>query len=292
MVMKLAVAFVGLSVAAAAQDSRGPQGPGGTVTISRPDYDRMMDLAARDTASRRCTAGCRRADAHRDPGAGRGGIVRATMQVDGEVFRTGSIKVPLIAGATLIEARMAAALPLIADGTTHVAVSRVRPRFSAMLEWGAAITFRPGRGSFALPVPPAARTATFDVPGEQTDVRVSPGLVLRRSSANGRTIVEATLDPGSTEVWWSMRDTAPSAAPRDARAAGRRHDARHDRRLRPADGHARRPHRRAGRAAESRSACRPATRSPRERRIARAQRGTARQRRGDRTNPRSGGTSS
>ena len=70
-----------------------------------------------------------------------------------------------------------------------------------------------------MPVPPAgSATATFDVPGEQTDVRVSPGLVLRRSSANGRTIVEATLDPGSpAQVWWSTRDTAPSAAPREAR---------------------------------------------------------------------------
>ena len=42
--------------------------------------------------------------------------------------------------------------------------------------------------------------------------------MLRRSSANGRTIVEATLDPGSaTQVWWSTRDTAPSAVQREAR---------------------------------------------------------------------------
>src|SRR6185503_10308274 len=35
---------------------------------------------------------------------------------------------------------------------------------------------------------------------------------------NGRTIVEATLDPGAaTEVWWSTRESAPSAAPREAR---------------------------------------------------------------------------
>jgi len=220
MVIKLAVVFIGLSAAAAAQDSRGPQGPGGTVTISRPDYDRMLDLAARDRRPGDpppVAATLTRTEIRARVAAG---IVRATMQVDGEVFRTGSIKVPLIMGATLIEARMAGGpLPLIADGTTHVAVLEGPSTFSATLEWGAAITATPGRGSFVMPVPPAgSATATFDVPGEQTDVRVSPGLVLRRSSANGRTVVEATLDPGSpAQVWWSTRDTAPSAAPREAR---------------------------------------------------------------------------
>ena len=70
-----------------------------------------------------------------------------------------------------------------------------------------------------LPVPPAGSvTATFDVPGEQSDLRVSPGLVLRRTSAGGRTSVEATLDPGSaTQVWWSSRETGPAAPPRDMR---------------------------------------------------------------------------
>ena len=48
--MKIAVFFVGFVHCAAAQDFRGPQGPGGTVTISRPDYDRMLDLAARRAA--------------------------------------------------------------------------------------------------------------------------------------------------------------------------------------------------------------------------------------------------
>ena len=121
MVLKLTVAFVGLSIAASAQDFRGPQGAGGTVTISRPDYDRMLDLASR---------GPRPGDVPPVPAAlarteirarVAAGVVRATMQVDGEVFRTGSAKVPLIMGATLIEARMAGGpLPLIADGTTTI----------------------------------------------------------------------------------------------------------------------------------------------------------------------------
>jgi hypothetical protein len=71
-----------------------------------------------------------------------------------------------------------------------------------------------------LPVPQAgAARATIEVPGEQADVRLSAGLITRRSVANGRTTIEATLDPGSaTEVWWSMRDAAPVAAAKDLRA--------------------------------------------------------------------------
>src|SRR5205823_6231990 len=60
--------------------------------------------------------------------------------------------------------------------------------------------------------------ATIDLPGDQADVHLSAGLVSRRSISSGRTIVEATLDPGSsTEVWWSMRDSAPVVAGREVR---------------------------------------------------------------------------
>jgi len=92
--------------------------------------------------------------------------------------------------------------------------------FSLTLEWGAPLTFAPGRASFTLPVPKSGTArATIDVPGEQADVHLSAGLVTRRSSAAGRTIVEATLDPGSaTDVSWSMRDSAPVAAAREVRA--------------------------------------------------------------------------
>ena len=130
------------------------------------------------------------------------------------------MKVPLISNATLLDARSTdRPLPLVAEGNAHVAVVTGPASFSATLEWGTSITASPGRGSFVLPVPPAGSvTATFDVPGEQSDLRVTPGLVLRRTSAGGRTTVEATLDPGSsTQVWWSSRDTGPAAPPRDAR---------------------------------------------------------------------------
>jgi hypothetical protein len=197
------------------------RGPAGTVTLTRTDYDRLLDLASRqprppDAAPLPAALTSADISARVDAGA-----VRATMTVNGEVFQTGSVKVPLISNATLLDARSTdRPLPLVAEGNAHVAVVTGPASFSATLEWGTSITASPGRGSFVLPVPPAGSvTATFDVPGEESDLRVTPGLVLRRTSTGGRTTVEATLDPGSsTQVWWSSRDTGPAASPpRDAR---------------------------------------------------------------------------
>jgi hypothetical protein len=196
------------------------RGPAGTVTLSRTDYDRLLDLAGKrplpvDGAP--VPAALTRAEINARINAG---VVRATMTVEGEVFQTGSVKVPLISNATLLDARTAdRPLPLVAEGNAHIAVVTGPAAFSATLEWGSGITTSPGRGSFVLPVPPAgSATATFDVPGEQSDLRVSPGLVLRRTSAGGRTVIEAALDPGSpTTVYWSARETTQTNVPRDVR---------------------------------------------------------------------------
>ena len=196
------------------------RGPAGTVTLSRTDYDRLLDLASRQPRppdGAPLPAALTRTDIRVRVNAG---TVRATMTVEGEVFQTGAVKVPLITNATLLDARMAdRPLPLVAEGNAHVAVVTGPATFAATLDWGSAVTTTPGRGSFVLPVPPAgSATATFDVPGEQSDLRVSPGLVLRRTSAAGRTTVEAALDPGSaTQVWWSARETTQTTVPRDVR---------------------------------------------------------------------------
>ena len=196
------------------------RGPAGTVTLSRIEYDRLLDLAGKqprppDRAP--LAAALTQADIRVRVAAG---TARATMTVDGEVFQTGPVKVPLISNATLLDARTGERpLPLVAEGNSHVAVVTGPAMFSATLEWGSAVTTTPGRGSFVLPVPPSgSATAVFDVPGEQSDLRVSPGLVMRRTSAGGRTVIEATLDPGSaTQVWWSARETGPAVVARDTR---------------------------------------------------------------------------
>jgi hypothetical protein len=214
----VALFTLGFPALAAAQD--GPRGGAGTVTMTRTDYDRLIDLAnrpAQPTDSLPVAAAVTRVDIRARVD---GPAVRASMQLDGEVFRAGVARVLFIKGATLLEARMGdRALPLMAEGGSHFALLTGPSAFSATLEVGTAVTTSPGRGSFTLPVPEAgSATALIDVAGDQTDVRLSSGLILRRRSFGSRTIVEATLDPGKpTQVSWSTRDSAPTVATRDVR---------------------------------------------------------------------------
>ena len=203
-----------------AQEALGPKGPAGTVTLPRTDYDRLIDLAGRHPAppdAPPLAAALTRAEIRVRVDRA---MARATMRIDGQVFRTGAVKVPLISRATLLEARLAdRPLPVIAEGELHTAVLNGPSAFSATLEAGMPLASSPGRASFSLPVPPAGSvTATLDIPGDQADVHLSTGLILRRASASGRTLLDVTLDPGTaTEVWWSTRDNVPAVAARDAR---------------------------------------------------------------------------
>lgn len=210
-----------LAAAASAQDVRVVPGAPGTVTLPRSDYDNLLDLAARAPRGGEpapIAAALTRADIRVRVS---GTSARATMRVDGEVFRPGVSKIALIKNATLLDARLdSQPLPIVAEGGAHVALIGGPSTFTATLEVGAPIAFAPGRGSFVLPVPDAAAaTAAIDVPGEQADVHVLGGLILRRASANGRTSVDVTLTPGTqTEIWWSTHDlSTTNPAARDVR---------------------------------------------------------------------------
>ena len=212
MTRRALAALILIPAVAGAQDTRA-LGPAGTVTLSRTEYDRLLDLANRkpsqpDTAP--VAAALTRVDISVRVD---GSVARATMLVEGEVFRSGVAKVPLIKGATLLDARAEnRPLPVVAEGDLHVAFLPGPTTFAATLEVGTPVSFTPGRGVFMLPVPIAGTaTAVITVPGDQTEIHLSKGIVLRRSSATGRTTIEATLDPGTpTEVWWSTRDSAPA----------------------------------------------------------------------------------
>jgi hypothetical protein len=190
------------------------------VTLSLTEYNRLIDLAARPApapvaapVAAVLASSDLRVRVDRD-------TARGVFTVAGDALRTGVSRVNLLSGATLIDATASGRpLPLIADGNAHTALIPGPGPFSLALEWGAPLTFRPGRAAFVLPVPQSGTArATFDIPGDQADVRLSSGLVTRRTTVDGRTMVEATLDPGSsTEVSWSMRDSAPSAAARELR---------------------------------------------------------------------------
>jgi hypothetical protein len=59
---------------------------------------------------------------------------------------------------------------------------------------------------------------TLDLPGNHANVRVEPGLVTSRTTLNGHTIVEATLEPGKpARVWWTTREIAAPVAQREVR---------------------------------------------------------------------------
>ena len=141
-------ALILIPAVAGAQDTR-PLGPAGTVTLSRTEYDRLLDLANRkpsipDTPP--VAAALTRVDISvRVDGT----VARATMLVEGEVFRSGVAKVPLIKGATLLDARAEnRPLPVVAEGDLHVAFLAGPTRFAATLEVGTPVSFTPGRGVF------------------------------------------------------------------------------------------------------------------------------------------------
>jgi hypothetical protein len=215
-------------VAAAQQPPRPNETPGAAcpersrgVTLSLAEYNRLVDLSSRPTQTPAgppvaavLSAADLRVRIERD-------VARGTFALTGDVLRPGVTRVPLLSGATVLDANLGGRpLPLVADGNAQAALVSGPGPFSMSLEWGAPLAFAPGRASFVLPVPPSgAARATIDLPGDQADVRLSSGLITRRSTNAGRTIIEATLDPGSaTEVSWSMRDSAPVAAAREARS--------------------------------------------------------------------------
>ena len=233
------------------------------MTLSLAEYNRLIDLASRPPqapAAAPVAAVLASADLRvrvdRD-------TARGVFTLAGDVLRAGVSRVSLLVGRDADRGDAGGRpLPLVADGSAHTALLPGPGPFALTLEWGAPLTFAPGRASFVLPVPPAGTArATIDLPGDQADVHLSAGSITRRSTANGRTIVEATLDPGLVDrgLVVDARQRAVGGA-REAADARRRHDARHARRLRRADGRARStsPSCRASRG-RSRSGCRPAT---------------------------------
>ena len=203
-----------------AQQPPRPVDPARSVTLSLAEYNRLIDLANRPAQGPAAppvaavlASATLRVRVERD-------AARGVFDVNGDVLRAGISRVSLLSGATLIDANAGGRpLPLVAEGNAHAALIPGPGPFSLTLEWGTPLTFGPGRASFVLPVPQAGSArATIDLPGEQADVHLSAGLVTARSVANGRTVVDVTLDPGSaTEVSWSMRDSAPIAAAREVR---------------------------------------------------------------------------
>ena len=154
----------------AALAQAGPQGGAGTVTMSRTEYDRLLDLASRKPVTDTTPAAAlTRADLRVRVA---GPSARATMRVDSEVFRAGVAKVTLIKNATVLEATMDnRPLPVVAEGGGHVALVAGPAAFSATLEIGAALSFSPGRGAVGRRTEnQASGVMIFDARSEQRHV--------------------------------------------------------------------------------------------------------------------------
>lgn len=195
-------------------------GSSGTVTLPLTEYNRLSELAARRLKAPEmpplpfvlARAAFRlRVEDQRLVG---------TVDIDGAVLEKGPTKVPLTTGLTILEARQAGnPLPLLQEGPTHSAIINGPNRFSVSLNVASALTVEAGRASFVVPVPTASSSLlVLELAGNHADVRVEPGLITSRKSENGRTIIEATLEPGKpARVWWTTREIAAPVAQREVR---------------------------------------------------------------------------
>ena len=214
------IAFL-MSVPVFAQDKITPPVPqAGNVTLPLEEYNRLLELANKSP---------RRVETAPLPYTIKRGdlklrvaneTVLGTVQLQGETFNKGETKVALTSGMTILDARQEGkGLPLEQEGGTQTAILAGPAEFSVVLDAGLPLNIETGRASFILPVPSAGSVRLIlEVPGDHTNVKLSPGLITSRVSANGNTTIEATLVPGQTaNIWWATREVVAPVVPREVR---------------------------------------------------------------------------
>lgn len=198
-----------------------PPVPGvGDVTLPLDEYNRLLELAGKSpkkVPSAPLPYTIKRADLKLRVS---NETVMGTVQLQGETFHSGETKVALTSGMTILDARQEGkGLPLEQEGGTQTAILAGPADFSVELQAGLPLSIETGRASFILPVPSAGSALlTLVVPGDHTNVRISPGLITSRLSANGNTTIEATLVPGQpANLWWATREVVAPVVPREVR---------------------------------------------------------------------------
>jgi hypothetical protein len=216
----LAVAFL-MSVPAFAQDRIVPPvPPAGNVTLPLDEYNRLLELAnksPRKVESAPLPYTIKRSDLKLRVA---NETVMGTVQLQGETFNEGETKVALTSGMTILDARQQGkGLPFEQEGGTQTAILAGPAEFSVVLDAGLPLNIETGRASFSLPVPFAGSVRlTLEVPGDHTNVKLSPGLITSRASTNGSTTIEATLVPGQpANIWWATREVLAPVVPREVR---------------------------------------------------------------------------
>jgi len=195
-------------------------GAAGTVTISLSEYDRLVERASRKDKI---------PDAAPLPFVLSHAVFKLRVEnqtlvgyvdIDGALLEKGAIKTPLTSSLTILEAKQAGQpLPLLQEGSSHAAILNGPGPFAVSLGVAAPLTIEAGRASFTLPVPLASSTMlSLELPGSHANVHVEPGLVTKRDTVNGNTLIEASLEPGKpTRIWWTTREIAAPVAQREVR---------------------------------------------------------------------------
>ena len=190
----------------------------GNVTLPLAEYNKLVDLAGKsvkalDPPPNNYTL--KRADLKLHV---TNSNVLGTEVLDGEVFLKNATKVPLASGVTVLSAqREGHPLPLLQENGMTTAVLPGAGEFAVTMETGTPLVIEAGRASFNLPVPSAGSVKmTLIVPGDRTNVRINPGLIIGRASANGQTTIEAALSPGQpVNIWWTTREIVAPVVPKE-----------------------------------------------------------------------------
>jgi Carboxypeptidase regulatory-like domain len=195
-------------------------GTAGTVTLSLSEYNRLVELANRKDKT---------TDELPLPFVLSRAVFKlrvenqtlvGTVDIDGALLAKGSVKTPLTTALTVLEAKQSNnPLPLLQEGSSHAAILNGPGPFAVSLGVAAPLTIEAGRASFTLPVPLASSSILIlELPGNHANVRVEPGLVTTRDTANGQTRIEAALEPGkAARIWWTTREIAAPVAQREVR---------------------------------------------------------------------------
>ncbi len=194
----------------------------GTVTLSLVEFNRLVELAEAAARKPKPPAApvpfilSRAVFALRVENES----VFGSLNVDGDVLQKGPTRVDIATGLTILEAQQSQApLPLLKEGATHAAIVNGPGAFSISMKVACEVTVDAGRASFSVQAPTAGSALlTLDMPGNHANVHVEPGLITNRGTSNGRTIIDAALEPGKpAKIWWTTREAAAPVTQRELR---------------------------------------------------------------------------
>ena len=213
--------IVGAAMPAVAQRaSTPPQGGPGTVTLSLEQYDRLLERAEHPVKRPEpppIPAVLGRADLRVRVVGER---ARGTFTLEGEVFQSGTTKVPLVSSATLLDAHLGTtSVPLVTEGLDGGRTGRR----------AAAVHDRPGLGHARCRHRPGGRGAAAGADGRQRGALAgSARPAIRRADRARRDYADARRgrrharggDAGAgsrATVSWSSRESTAPTTPQEAR---------------------------------------------------------------------------